>query len=81
MKKIKNNNKKLSNNKILENILKVANKITLNDLNNSKLFNNGINKNKEKVEILKKTPKTTPKTTPKKTPKKTPKTTPKKNIK
>ena len=83
IKEIKKNNN-LSSNKILENILNVANNITLKDLNNTKLFNNS-----EQEEIIdtsnkniKKTPKKTPnkkiKKTPKKTPNKTPKKTPKK---
>jgi len=56
IKEIKNNNN-LSSNKILENILNVANNITLKGVNNTKLFNN-----LEQEEII---------DTPKKTPKKT----------
>jgi hypothetical protein len=90
IKEIKKNNN-LSSNKILENILNVANNITLKDLNNTKLFNNS--EQEEIIDTSKKTPKTklkktpnkkikkTPKTKLKKTPKKTLKTTPNKKLK
>jgi hypothetical protein len=55
-----NNNNDLSTNKILENILKVANNITLKDLNNNKLFKNEEQEQSKQLKI-KKTPKKTPK--------------------